>query len=157
MVLIASVNPSEILKPSKEALNPPTAPITSELSSVLGFQSFSTRPVRSYQFNSTSFQSLLIKTITVKCFITNKAISCIFRETTVDGIFNKRYFVGLSTFHVSGDRKTRSVCNCHDLGTLATFRFANSKTPFFAGTNDPSIKASWISIPPLSYRSWASS
>jgi hypothetical protein len=65
--------------------------------------------------------------------------------------------MGRSAFNVSGDRKTSSVCNCHDLGSLAALCLANRKTPFFAGTKVPSIKASRMSIPPRSYRSCASS
>jgi hypothetical protein len=62
-----------------------------------------------------------------------------------------------SAFNVSGDRKTRSVCDCHDLGAFATLCLADSKTPFFAGAKLPSMNASRISILPRSYRSWASS
>jgi hypothetical protein len=62
-----------------------------------------------------------------------------------------------SAFNVSGDRKTSSVCDGHDLGALAALCLADSKTPFFAGTKVPSIKASRISIPPRSNRSCASS
>jgi hypothetical protein len=65
--------------------------------------------------------------------------------------------MGRSTFHVSGDRNTSSVCNCHDLGAFAALCLADSKTPFFAGTKVPSIKASLMSISPRSYRSCASS
>jgi hypothetical protein len=64
--------------------------------------------------------------------------------------------VGRSAFNVSGDRNTRSVCDCHDLGAFAALCLADSKTPFFAGAKDPSIKASRISIWPRSYRSSAS-
>jgi hypothetical protein len=55
-----------------------------------------------------------------------------------------------STSHNSGDRKTMSVCDCHDLGAFATFCLANSSAPFFAGANVPSIKVSRTSILPLS-------
>jgi hypothetical protein len=65
--------------------------------------------------------------------------------------------VGRSAFNVSGDRKTRSVCDCHDLGAFAALCLADSKTPFFAGAKLPSMKASRISIWPRSYRSSTSS
>lgn len=55
-----------------------------------------------------------------------------------------------------GDRKTIAVCNRHDLGTLATFSFANSIAPFLAAAKLPSIKHSPISILPLFLRSTAS-
>jgi hypothetical protein len=56
---------------------------------------------------------------------------------------------------INGQR--RSVCDCHDLGALATLCLADSKTPFFAGAKLPSMNASLISIFPRSYRSLASS
>jgi hypothetical protein len=65
--------------------------------------------------------------------------------------------VGRSAFNVSGDRKTRYVCDRHDLGAFAALCLANSKTPFFAGTKLPSMNASRISMPPRSYRSSTSS
>jgi hypothetical protein len=65
--------------------------------------------------------------------------------------------MGRSAFHVSGDRKTRSVCDCHDLGALATLCLADSKTPFFAGAKLPSINASRMSILPRLFRSATSS
>ncbi len=65
--------------------------------------------------------------------------------------------MGRSAFHISGDRKTTSVCDCQDLGAFATLCLANSKTPFFAGAKLPSMNASRISIRPRSYRSSTSS
>ena len=70
---------------------------------------------------------------------------------------NKFYFMGRSAFHVSGDRKTSSVCDCQDLGAFVTLCLANSMTPFFAGAKQPSMKASRISIWPRSCRSSTSS
>ena len=61
--------------------------------------------------------------------------------------------MGRSAFNMNSGRKTRSVCDCHDLGALAALRLADSKTPFFAGAKLPSIKASRMSIWPRSYRS----
>jgi hypothetical protein len=65
--------------------------------------------------------------------------------------------MGRSALNVSGDRKTSSVCDGHDLGAFAALCLADSKTPFFAGTKVPSMKASRMSIPPRSDRSSASS
>jgi hypothetical protein len=62
-----------------------------------------------------------------------------------------------SAFHVSGDRKTRSVCDGHDLGAFAALCLADSKTPFFAGAKLPSMNASRISIFPRLCRSSANS
>ena len=57
--------------------------------------------------------------------------------------------MGRSAFNISGDRKTKSVCECHDLGAFAALCLADS----IAGAKQPSMKASRISIWPRSYRS----
>jgi hypothetical protein len=60
-----------------------------------------------------------------------------------------------STCDPCGDRKTRAVCNCHDLGPLPTLRLPDARAPFLAPAKVPSMKASVISMPPRSYRSRA--
>ena len=57
----------------------------------------------------------------------------------------------------SGDRKTSSIRDCHDLGAFATLCLADSKTPFFTGAKLLLMNASRISIIPRLYRSWTSS
>jgi len=157
MVFIPYNQASEILKPGKQTFNFPSTPIATKLSSVLGVQFFSVPFVRRNQVNGAVFRKVLIKFIAVIRFIANKLIRGILGKAAVDSRLNQPHFVGRSAFNVSGDRKTSSVCDCHDLGALAAFCLADSKTPFFAGTKVPSIKASRISIPPRLYRSCASS
>ena len=157
MVFVSNHNSPKILQPGKQALDFPSTPITPELSAVLGRRLFTPSAVRCDHLNAALMQKLLIKTVTVIGFIANKLIRCISGKTTVDSFLNKLYFMGRSAFHVSGDRKTTSVCDCHDLGAFAALCLANSKTPFFAGAKQPSMKASRISIWPRSYRSSTSS
>ena len=157
MVFVTDNQTPIILKPCKQAFHLPSSLISTKFSAVLSFGLFPIFPMWRNQLNSTIIQKLSIKLITVICFVADKLIRCIFCKAAVNGIFNKLHLVRRSAFNVSGDRKTRSVCDCHDLGAFATLCLADSKTPFFAGTKDPSIKASRISIPPRSYRSCASS
>ena len=157
MVFISYYQTSEVLEPGKQAFNFPSASIATELSSVLGTRLFTILFMRRNQFNVPVFRELLIKLIAVIGLIADDPIGGIFRKAAVDSLLNQLYFMGRSAFNVSGDRKTSSVRDCHDLGALATLCLADSKTPFFAGTKVPSIKASRISIPPRSYRSCASS
>jgi hypothetical protein len=63
--------------------------------------------------------------------------------------------VGRSAFNAHGDRKTRAVCNCHDLGPLTALGRPDAEPPFLAPTKEPSTKHSLTSIPPLSLRSAA--
>jgi hypothetical protein len=157
MVFVPNDQAPEILKPGKQAFDLPSTTIPAKFSPVLGTRLFSILFVWCNQFNSAVFTKPLIKAIAVIRFIADNPVRGIFREATVDGLLNQLYFMGRSAFNVSGDRKTSSVCDCHDLGALAALCLADSKTPFFAGTKVPSIKASRISIPPRSYRSCASS
>ena len=157
MVFIPYNQTSEVLKPGKQAFHFPSTPIATKFSSVLGALLFSVPFVWRNQLNGALFIKLLIKFIAVIRLIADNPIWGIFGKATVDSRLNQLYFMGRSAFNVSGDRKTSSVCDCHDLGALAAFCLADSKTPFFAGTKVPSIKASRISIPPRSYRSCASS
>jgi hypothetical protein len=57
---------------------------------------------------------------------------------------------------MSGKRKTRAVCYCYELDTLAPLGLSHPKPPFLAATNVPSIKDSLRSSPPCSLRSVAS-
>jgi hypothetical protein len=98
--------------------------------------------------NASALFEMLIKTIAIVSFITNQSLGGLNNKAAFNDGFNQFYFVGRSTLHVSGDRKTRSVCDCHDLGAFAALCLADSKTPFFAGTKVPSINASRMSMPP---------
>ena len=157
MVFISNNQSPEILQPGKQTLNFPSTPIASELSAILGRTAFAAATVWRNHFNAPLFEKLLIKAVAIIGFIANKLIGRIAGKTTVDGCLDKLYFMGRSAFHVSGDRKTTSVCDCQDLGAFAALCLANSKTPFFAGAKQPSMKASRISIWPRSYRSSTSS
>jgi len=157
MILVAVKQTSKILKPSEQTFDLPSAPIAAELSAILSSCLSSVSAMRSNQLNASFNQKLLVKAIAVISLVTNKTIRGIFSKTSINGCFHQFYLMGRSAFNVCGDRKTSSVCDCHDLGALATLCLADSKTPFFAGTKVPSIKASRISSSPRSYRSCASS
>ena len=57
--------------------------------------------------------------------------------------------------HVKGERKTSSICHCHNFGAFAALGFTNGTAPLFAGANVPSIKASRKSSLPRSRKSSA--
>lgn len=157
MVLVSNDNTPEVLKPSKEAFDFPSAPIRSQPASILSFMFLATFPMRRHHLDITLVKQSLVKFIAVVGFVPYQFIRSILSKTTINGCFNQFHLMGRSAFNVSGDRKTSSVCDGQDLGAFAAFCLANSKTPFFAGTKVPSMKASRMSIPPRSYRSCASS
>jgi len=157
MVFVSNNQSPEVLKPGKQAFNFPPAPITSQLSTILGRRLFAPATMWRNHFNATSLEKLLIKAIAIIGFIANKLVRSIPSKTAVYSCLDKLYFMGRSAFNVSGDRKTSSVCDCHDLGAFAALCLADSKTPFFAGAKLPSMNASRMSILPRSFRSSTSS
>ena len=157
MGLVSNNQSPEVLKPGKKALNLPSAPVTPQFPAVLGSRFFASPTVRCDHFNTALIEQLIIKFITVVSFIANQFIRRIPCKTAVYSGLYKLYFMGRSAFNVSSDRKTSSVCDCHNLGAVAALCFADSKTPFFAGAKLPSMNASRISILPRSFRSSTSS
>jgi hypothetical protein len=98
----------------------------------------------------------LIKFVTVISSVTNDLLWYILKKAGIKSIVNKGYFMRASTGCVNGDRKTERVCKAHNLGSFAPFGFAHTIAPFFAGAKVPSIKPSLRSMPPRSFKSWAS-
>ena len=157
MVFIPNNQSPEVLKPGKQALNLPSAPVTPQFPAVLGSRFFPSSTVRCDHFNTAFIEKLIVKFIAVVSFIANQLIRRIPSKAAVYSGLDKLYLMGRSAFNVSGDRKTSSVCDCHDLGAFAALCLADSKTPFFAGAKLPSMNASRISILPRSFRSSTSS
>jgi len=157
MIFITNWQPSKIMQPGKETFNFPSSSIAPEFSPILGFRFLPVLLVRCYKFNAFILFQSLIKRIAVVRFITYQAIRGFIQKSIVDSFINQFHFMGRGAFDMSGDRKTRSVCNCHDLGAFPAFRIADSTTPFFAGLKLPSMNVSRMSISPRSYRSSASS
>jgi hypothetical protein len=54
-----------------------------------------------------------------------------------------------------GERKTKTVCHCHELRTFAPLGRSHTSAPFFATTKVPSMKHSDRSSLPRSFRSRA--
>jgi hypothetical protein len=101
-----------------------------------------------YQFNTSFLGQTLIQRIAVIRHIASYFFRQIVQKTGIKRIINKSYFMRTGTACASGDRKTESVCNAHNLGSFALFGLAHTIAPFFAGAKVPSIKPSLMSIPP---------
>ena len=147
----------EILKPCKQPFDLPPSPISSELSPILGFRLFPVAAMRGNHFYPSHAHKPLIEAVAVIGFVSDELIRGMFDKTPVDHIIDQGHFVWRSGCHVCGDRITKSVRDCHDFGSFTALCLADSRTPFFAGTKVPSIKASRMSMPPRSYRSAARS
>ena len=141
------------MKPSKQTLHFPTALISAQRSSVLSL-GLSARSVRRDKIDS-KFPQFLVQWIAVVSRVSYQFLWPILGKGGVQSLSDQRYFVGRSASHVNGDRKTISVCDCHDLAPFPAFRRANTIAPFFADENEPSINPSPKSIFPRSSRSLA--
>ena len=154
MIFPSSHYPPKVLKPSEKAFYLPASPISSKCSSILGFWFFSVCFVWSDHMNAHQLK-FFIQGVAIICFVTNDPFRKLNQKATLDSMVNQFYFMRRSTVHVEGDRKTRAVCNCHDLRALAPLSLSDSRPPFFAGAKEPSMKASRMSMPPRSRKSSA--
>ena len=106
MVFVPDNQPPEVLKPGKQALYLPSAPITPQFPAVLGSRLFPSATVRRDHFNTTLIEKLIVKFIAVVSFIANQLIMCVPGKAAVYSGLDKLYLMGRSAFKVSGDRKT---------------------------------------------------
>ena len=144
------------MEPGKQSLYPLPSCIASQDTAVLCSRFFPISLMGCNQSNTAFFGQLLIKLVAVIRSVTNDFFGNMLKKTSVQRLINKCYFMRLSTGCVNGDRKTKSVCETHNLSSFAFFGFAHTIAPFFAGAKVPSMKPSLRSIPPRSFRSWAS-
>ena len=114
------------------------------------------RPVTLSRPSSSILFQLGVELITVVGFVADEPLGQFVGKASVQGRFGQRHLMRRRACHVYGERNTSSVCHCHDLGALAALCFTNGTTPFFAGANVPSIKASRKSSFPRSFKSSAS-
>jgi len=153
MKFISYDKAAEILQPCEEAFNLPAAAVTSQRAAILRFAPF--LPVRGNHFDAPVLFQLGIKLVTVVSLVADQAAGQLIGEGVVQSLFHQSHLMRRRACHVKGERKTSSVCHCHDLGTFATLGFTNGTAPFFAGANVPSIKASRKSSLPRSRKSSA--
>src|SRR5260370_26400827 len=154
VVLVAHDKPTEVLEPGEEALDLPPAAIPPERAAILGSRAVA--PVRSNQLDVRFLGEFLVKRIGVVRAVSDESLRRRGEEAAVEGGADESDLMWRSTLDANGDRKTRAVCHCHDLGPFATLGFADTEPPFFAGAKVASMKASERSSPPLRSRSSAS-
>ena len=124
--LPTSDNAAEIMKP---------------ISTILAFELSSIVSMRCNQPN-TFGRKILIQCIAIIRFIAYKHRRSISDKSFSNGCFNQFCFVRRGVFDMYGDRKTRAVCNCHDLGAFSPLGFSHAEPPFWAPVKLPSIKHS---------------
>src|SRR5215203_2898200 len=141
MILIPHNHTPEVLQPPNQAFNLPSTFVSPQGSAVLGLGLASVASMRRYHLYALCFERL-IKWITVVGSIPDEPLGNLFSKACLESVLNKGDFMRRSTFNVYGEWKTRAVCNCHDLRTLAPLGLSNFEPPFFATTKVPSMKHS---------------
>ena len=141
------------MQPGEQPLDFPAAAVTPQGAAILRFGPF--LPVRGDHFDAPSFFQSGVKFVAVAGFVADQTAWKLIGKRAVQGVFHQDHFMRRRACHVKGERKTSSVCHCHDLGALAAFGFTNGTAPFFAGANVPSMKASRKSSLPRSRKSSA--
>ncbi len=145
----------EGIEPGEQPLDLPSASISSQRSAVLSGGPGSIAAMRGNQLN-TLFCQLLIERITVVGTIPHKSSGSSHSDGFSEGRLDKGDFMWRSRSRVHGEWKTSSVCNNHELRTLAPLGLSDFEPPFFATVKVPSMKHSERSSPPRFSRSWAS-
>ena len=148
-------DPFVFIQPREQTLNLPASAITSECAAILRCGSDPIAPVRRDQFNALGSKPE-IERIAVVGKIPDKSFRSSHGEGLIEGSLDKGDFMWRSTSRVHGEWKTSSVCNNHELRTLAPLGLSNFEPPFFATVKVPSMKHSERSMPPRSSRSRAS-
>src|SRR6266542_3882829 len=110
--------------------------------------------MRGDQFDAVAPESH-VQFVGVVCIVTDEILWRFWDNHLQQCGLGQLHFVRSSTFNGSSYRKTMSVCHGHDLRSLATFRFADLRSPFLAGAKLPSMKASHTSSRPRARRSSA--
>ena len=141
------------MKPSEQALNLPPTAGTPQRTAILRFTPLSS--IWGDHFYAPILFQPDVEFVAVVSLVADQAARQFVGKRLVQRIFHQGHFMRRRACHVKGERKTGSVCHCHDLGALAALGFTNGTAPFFAGANVPSIKASRKSSLPRSRKSSA--
>lgn len=149
--IVSDHTSSIVMKPGKKSFYFPSSLISTKFSAILSFGFYSIFAVWTNQFDTLIRQSLA-QGITIISAVCYQSCRAFIYQTHVQGFLHQGHFVSLSSGGPYGDRKTSSVCDCHDLAALTPLSFADMIPPFLALENVPSIKHSLISISPISLR-----
>src|SRR5256714_1046348 len=154
MIFIAHQNPTEVLQPRKQPLDFPAPLVTPQLPPVLRLRLLPVALVWRNHLNRERLQ-FRIQRVRVVRLVANQSLRLLIDKPLNESFANKGDFMRASRLRVDGDRKTSSVCHCHELRTLAPLGFSDLRPPFLATTKVPSIKHSDKSSSPLWRRSAA--
>src|SRR5215212_2929826 len=99
---MANLNSSEVLQPSKQALNLPASCITAQWASILGGRLLAVGFVRSDQLDAVFSQSF-IKWVTVISSVTDQSFRRFCYEPLLQSVFHQGHFMRRSTSNGYGE------------------------------------------------------
>ena len=155
MSLIAGHESTEVLQPREEALDLPAAAVATQLAPVLRLV-LPGRPMRRNELDPPG-EHPGIQRVAVIAAIANESCRQRAEEARLQCGFDEREFAGVCTCDSNGERKTSTVCDCHDLGAFPFSGEADGEAPFFAPAKVASMNASVKSYPPAAASSRARS
>ena len=138
---------AKVLQPGKKPFHLPAPTIAPQCPPILSLAPFT--PVGGDHFYPPILFQLGVELVTIVSLVADQMLRQFVGKATAQRVFNQSYLMRRRACHVNGERKTSSVCHCHDLGALAALGFTNGTTPFFAGANVPSI-CFWLYVRYLS-------
>jgi hypothetical protein len=156
VVFPANDSATKVMKPSKQALDLPTAAVTTQSATVLSCGGHAHKFVRSDELHPVAFLDALVQGIAVVSAVPDHSLGDFGEEALLERGFDELCFMRRSAGHVHGERKTMAVCDCHDFAAFAPFCRADTTAPFFAPLKLASMKDSLRSSFPRSRKSSAS-
>src|ERR1700687_2044973 len=156
VVFPANDDTTKVMKPSEQALDLPTAAISTQATPVLRCGGYAHNFVRRDELHTVALLDALVQRIAVVSAVTNHSLGSFLEEALLERRFNEFCFMRRSAGHVHGERKTMAVCDCHDFAAFTTLCRADTRAPFFAPLKLASMKDSLRSSFPRSRKSSAS-
>jgi hypothetical protein len=142
VIFPAADESAEVVKPSEEALDFPSAAVATKFPAVLSALAAAIVLVRGDEPDAMFLPQALVERIAVVGTVADHLFwfgSC---ETLRDGRFDKFGFMRRSAGDAAGDRKTMAVCDRHDFTAFSSASRADSSAPFFAELKLASINVS---------------
>jgi len=156
VVFPANNDATKVMKPSKQALDLPTATVATQAATVLSRWGCAYKFVGCDELHTVALLDVPVQRIAVVRAVTNHSLGSFPEESLLERRFNEFCFMRRSAGHVHGERKTMAVCDCHDFAAFAAFCRADTRAPFFAPLKLASMKDSLRSSFPRSRKSSAS-
>ena len=154
LALVTDDEAAEVPEPSEKPFDLPAVSIAPERTSILRLGAHSSPAVWRDHLDAKRGQCH-VEAVRVVGPISDEPLGHLVYEAGVEGRSDEGNLVRRSRGGTSGERKTSTVCHCHELRTFAPLGRSHACAPFFATTKVPSIKHSLRSNLPRSLRSCA--